>query len=98
MERSHSRRKDGAKNNAVKRRKQMQYKQREKRMIKDTGGSYGFGGCIVNEGTDKEYTKNISAGDKKIRNQYNRKVRRDKENLYQGSDYRKYADYAWEIW
>jgi len=95
MERSHSRRKQGAKNNAVKRRKQIKYKQRFRDLVENVNVYYGIG-YIKDEGTKRERVKKISSGNKELKNKYNRKVRREKD-LYQNSNYKKVGDYAWDL-
>ena len=89
--------KQGAKNHATKRRKQINYKNRLKERVQETYNHMGLG-YFKDEGTDRERVKTYSMGKKKLRNEHNQRVRRDKENLYQNGVYRKVSDYKWDLY
>lgn len=89
--------KQGAKNHATKRRKQINYKNRLRKRVETINPFYGLG-YIKDEGTKRERVRTYSIGKKKLRNEHNRRVRRDKENLYQNGVYRKVSDYKWDLY
>ena len=88
--------KQGAKNHATKRRKQINYKNRLKERIKTIDPFWGLG-YIKDEGTKKERVKTYSISDKAYKEKENRRLRRDKENLYQNGEYRKASSYKSHI-
>ena len=89
--------KQGAKNHATKRRKQINYKNKLRERVETINPFYGLG-YIKDEGTKRERVRTYSIGKKKLRNEHNRRVRRDKENLYQNGAYRKVSDYKWDLY